>query len=72
MELSMQIKNVEQSNRQYVPRAHVKFLEQAGFRVAYVDYTLSASDLKARLDEVNGLYLHGDSIKALEFDSYVW
>ena len=45
----------------YVPRAHVQFLEQAGVRVVPIDYRLSRDELVEKFDQINGLYLSGDS-----------
>ena len=45
----------------YVPRAHVQFLEQAGVRVVPIDYRLERNDLVALFDQLNGIYLPGDS-----------
>jgi hypothetical protein len=41
--------------------SHVKFLESAGARVVPIDYKLPTEELKARLREINGLYIPGDS-----------
>ena len=45
----------------YVPRTHVQFLEQAGVRVLPVDYRLKRDELVTLFDQLNGLYLPGDS-----------
>lgn len=45
----------------YVPKAHVQFLEQAGVRVVPVDYRLPVEDRFALFDQLNGVYLPGDS-----------
>lgn len=54
----------------YVPRAHVQFLEQAGMRVVPVDYRLSRDELVSLFDQINGLYLPGDSQLAVTNDIY--
>ena len=54
----------------YVPRTHVQFLEQAGVRVVPIDYHLKDEDLVELLDQVNGLYLPGDSHMAVTDAKY--
>ena len=54
----------------YVPRAHVQFLEQAGIRVVPVDYRLSREERFALLEQVNGLYVPGDSQVAVQDEMY--
>lgn len=49
---------------EYIPSSHVKFLEQTGAKVVAISYTLSKSELYKVLDQVSGVYLHGDSIDA--------
>ena len=43
---------------------HVKYLESAGARVIPIDYTRSIEELHYMLENINGLYIPGDS-KAL-------
>jgi len=50
---------------EYIPTAHVKFLEQAGIKVVPVSYKMSGKELTQLLDKLNGLYVHGDSLKSL-------
>ena len=50
---------------EYIPTAHVKFLEQAGIKVVPVSYQKSEEELTELLDKLNGLYVHGDSLKSL-------
>ena len=54
----------------YVPRAHVQFLEQAGVRVIPIDYRLSKEELTALYDQLNGVYLPGDSQMAVTDETY--
>lgn len=54
----------------YVPRAHVQFLEQAGVRVVPIDYRLTRDELVALFDQLNGLYLPGDSQLAVTNETY--
>jgi len=54
----------------YVPRAHVQFLEQAGLRVVPVDYRLPRDELVAMFDQINGLYLPGDSQLSVTNEAY--
>lgn len=49
----------------YVPKAHVQFLEQAGIRVVPVDYRLPAEERFEMYDQLNGLYITGDSQMAV-------
>lgn len=50
---------------EYIPAAVVKFIEQTGAKVVPVSYHLTRSSLVVLLDQVSGLYLHGDSSAAL-------
>ena len=45
----------------YVPKAHVQYLEQAGLRVIPIDYRLSQAERHALYDQLNGVYMPGDS-----------
>ena len=54
----------------YVPRTHVQFLEQAGIRVVPVDYRLSRDELVETFDQLNGLYIPGDSQQAVTDETY--
>jgi hypothetical protein len=45
----------------YVPRAHVQFLEQSGVRVIPISYLDNFENIEAILDQVNGIYIAGDS-----------
>lgn len=51
--------------QEYIPASHVKFLEQTGAKVIPVSYKLSRDELYDLLDQLSGLYLHGDSIEAV-------
>ena len=50
---------------EYVPAAHVRFLEQSGAKVIPISYHLTRSALVRLLDQVSGLYIHGDSPSAV-------
>ena len=54
----------------YVPRAHVQFIEQAGVRVVPIDYRLSRDELVNLFDQLNGIYLPGDSQLAVTDETY--
>lgn len=54
----------------YIPRTHVQFLEQAGVRVVPIDHRLPAEEIRALLDQVNGLYMPGDSQLAITDEVY--
>jgi len=54
----------------YVPRAHVQFLEQAGIRVVPISYLDSAETIESILDQVNGVYMPGDSQKSVANRKY--
>jgi gamma-glutamyl-gamma-aminobutyrate hydrolase PuuD len=49
----------------YIPKAHVQFLEQAGIRVVPISYTDSKENITSILDQVNGVYMPGDSHKSI-------
>jgi hypothetical protein len=51
------IGNIEE----YIPMAHVQFLEQAAIKVVPISFKLSEEDLVNKLRQVNGLYICGDS-----------
>jgi hypothetical protein len=63
-----EIKDIDE----YIPLAHVKFLEQAGIKVIPVRYTLVEEDLLAILSQVNGIYIPGDSDVAVNNERYMW
>ena len=48
----------------------MQFLEQAGLRVVPVDYRLSRDELVGMFDQLNGLYLPGDSQLAVTSEIY--
>ena len=54
----------------YVPKAHVQFLEQAGVRVIPIDYRLSTEERHKLYDQLNGVYLPGDSHQTITDDAY--
>ena len=49
----------------YVPKAHVQFLEQSGVRVIPISYLDDFENMEAVLDQVNGVYIAGDSQKSI-------
>lgn len=57
--------NVMAGYDEYVPAAHVKFIEQTGAKVVPVSYKLTRTSLYQLLDQLNGLYIHGDSSSTL-------
>ena len=61
---------VDTSNASYVPKAHVQFLEQAGVRVVPIDYKLDLEERRALLDNLNGVYLPGDSHNTVTDGAY--
>lgn len=46
---------------EYIPAAHVKFIEQTGAKVIPISYHLERASLESLLSQVSGLYIHGDS-----------
>lgn len=54
----------------YIPKPHVQFLEQAGVRVVPVDYRLPTEERYALYDQLNGVYMPGDSHTAVTDDLY--
>ena len=55
----------------YIPKAHVQFLEQSGIRVVPIHYQDKKEDIKELLDQVNGIYIPGDSHKSLSSNQYI-
>ena len=49
----------------YIPKAHVKFLEQAGITVVPVSYQSTPEELDEMMNKLSGLYIPGDSQKTL-------
>jgi hypothetical protein len=60
----------EFSDASYVPRSHVQFLEQTGIKVVPIDYSLPIEELYAKFDQVNGLYVPGDSHMTVNEEAY--
>jgi len=54
----------------YVPRAHVQYLEQSGVRVVPIDYRLSTEDRFELMDQLNGVYMPGDSHMTVTDSAY--
>lgn len=61
---------VETSTASYVPKAHVQFLEQAGVRVVPIDYRLPLEERRSLLNQINGVYLPGDSHNTITDEAY--
>ena len=61
---------LENTDATYVPRAHVQFLEQTGIKVVPIDYSLPIEKLYAKFDQVNGLYIPGDSHMTVNEEEY--
>ena len=55
---------------EYIPQAHVKYLEQAGIKVVPVSFKKPKSELYHMLDMLNGLYIHGDSQRSYQNDEF--
>eukprot|EP00352_Strombidinopsis_acuminata_P007500 CAMPEP_0176369302 /NCGR_PEP_ID=MMETSP0126-20121128/23192_1 /TAXON_ID=141414 ORGANISM="Strombidinopsis acuminatum, Strain SPMC142" /NCGR_SAMPLE_ID=MMETSP0126 /ASSEMBLY_ACC=CAM_ASM_000229 /LENGTH=108 /DNA_ID=CAMNT_0017727883 /DNA_START=322 /DNA_END=648 /DNA_ORIENTATION=+ len=49
----------------YIPKAHVKFLEQAGITVVPVSYQSTEEELAEMMNKLSGLYIPGDSQRTL-------
>ena len=54
----------------YIPKAHVQFLEQSGIAVMPISYLDDKKEIKNFLREVNGVYICGDSHKAIANEKY--
>jgi hypothetical protein len=52
-------------DKSYIPKSHVQFLEQSGLLVVPISYLDSDEDITRMLGEVNGIYICGDSHKAI-------
>lgn len=46
---------------QFIENTHIKFLQSAGARVVPVDWQLDDERTNALLEQINGLYIPGDS-----------
>lgn len=55
----------------FIKTSHIKFLEQGGARVVPLSYRLDKNQLNSLLNQVNGVYIPGDSPKILENDRYL-
>ena len=49
---------------EYIPASHVKFLEQTGAKVVSISFNTPKDELIAILDQISGIYFHGDSVEA--------
>jgi len=54
-----------------VPKAHVQFLEQSGVRVIPISYLDDFENMEAVLDQVNGVYIAGDSQRSIADKQFV-
>jgi gamma-glutamyl-gamma-aminobutyrate hydrolase PuuD len=54
----------------YIPKAHVQFLEQSGIIVVPISFLDSEEEIVSMLGEVNGIYIPGDSQKAITNKKY--
>ena len=61
---------IETPSSSYVPKAHVQFLEQAGVRVVPIDYRLPLEERRELLNQLNGVYLPGDSHNTITDEDY--
>ena len=59
-----------ESFNEYIPTAHVQFLEQAAIKVVPISYKLSMKDIIGHLKQVNGIYISGDSKLTFENKEY--
>lgn len=48
-------------NQQFIESSHVQYLEAAGARVVPIDWTRPVEELNYMLENINGLYIPGDS-----------
>ena len=55
---------------EYVPAAHVKFIEQTGAKVIPVSFRLEKDSLISLLNKINGLYIPGDSLNNIGHQEY--
>ena len=69
-DLKSKTDKVKVAEHSYVPRAHVQFLEQSGIRVVPISYLDSVEKILSQLEQVNGLYCPGDSVKLLDDKMY--
>lgn len=54
----------------YIPKPHVQFLEQAGMRVVPIDFRLPTEERWSLYDQLNGVYMPGDSHMGVVSDIY--
>jgi len=59
-----------ESKMSYIPKAHVQFLEQSGIIVVPISYLDTEEQMLATLAAVNGVYITGDSHRAIGNDQY--
>ena len=60
----------EEDDVSYIPKAHVQFLEQSGIAVVPIHFTKSHDDIVSELENVNGIYIPGDSGKSISNVKY--
>jgi gamma-glutamyl hydrolase len=58
-------------NGSFILQSHVKFLEAGGARVVPVGYKYNKNQLSNTLDQLNGLYIPGDSPAVLQNERYL-
>ena len=56
--------------KQFITASHVKFLESAGARVIPIDFTLPKHELFKKLEQINGLYIAGETLDLIEDIQY--
>lgn len=60
----------ETGYHEFVPAAHVQFIEQTGAKVIPVSYRLEKESMYRLLNQLNGLYIPGDSQELLTDGMY--
>ena len=70
MKSKTESRDVNTEDISYIPKAHVQFLEQSGIRVVPISYLDSQDEIQELLDQVNGIYLPGDSSRAIVNQQY--
>ena len=55
----------------YIDASHVEFLETGGARVVPIDWRLNAQRMNKALDNLNGVYIPGDSSEVIDNKYYI-
>ena len=55
----------------FIMNSHIKYLQQGGARVVPISYRLNADQLNRILNQVNGVYIPGDTPIVLENERYL-